>query len=404
MKRVSWLPRIDGLPRAYWFLWAGALINRVGSFIVPFLSLYLTQDRHLSPAEAGAIVSMWGAGSLGAGPAGGILADRWGRRRALVLSLAAGAAAMAALGLARTTPQIVVATFALGFFGEMYRPSVHAAIGDLVPPEDRTRAFGLLYWAINFGFSIAPVVASFMVSRGYFILFCADAATTALFALLVWTRVPETRHAHHDSAHALWSAPYTDGIFLVFMALSFLVAMVFVQHLVGLPLDMAAHGIDAAHYGRLVCINGMLIVLVQPPASTWLERFSKSRAVAAGALLVGIGFGLTGLAHTPAGYALSIAVWSLGEIALLPVAVTIITEIAPPSARGSYQGAYQLMWGAAFFLAPGLSGSIITRFGARALWSGCFVTGAAVACGHLLLGAERRRRAAVADQRLASSR
>jgi dipeptide/tripeptide permease len=150
-----------------------------------------------------------------------------------------------------------------------------------------------------------------------------------------------------------------------------------------------------------VCINGILIVLVQPTASTWLERFSKSHVIAAGALLVGIGFGLTGVARTPAGYVLSIAVWSLGEIALLPVATAIITEIAPPSLRGSYQGAYQLMWGAAFFFAPGLAGATIARFGAAALWTGCFVTGVVVALGQLSLGAARRR---LADQRLASLR
>jgi dipeptide/tripeptide permease len=201
--------------------------------------------------------------------------------------------------------------------------------------------------------------------------------------------VPETHHEHH--AREPWTAPYTDGIFLVFMGLSFLIAMVFVQHLVGLPLDMAAHGIDAAHYGRLICINGILIILVQPPASTWLERFNLSHVIAAGAVLVGIGFGLTGLARAPGGYALSIAVWSLGEIALLPIAVAIITEIAPPSLRGSYQGAYQLMWGAAFFIAPGLSGAVIARFGAPALWTGCFVTGVVVALGHLSLGAARQR-------------
>jgi MFS family permease len=392
---MKWLPRLDGLPRAYWFLWAGALVNRLGAFIVPFLSIYLTQQLGLSPVEAGMVVSVWGAGGLGAGPVGGLVSDRFGRRRALILSLSMGAIAMLTLGLARSIPHIIAATFALGFFGEMYRPSVSAAIGDLVPPGDRTRAYGFLYWAINLGFAVAPVVASLMVGRGFTLLFVADAATTLVFALIVWARVPETRH-HADSDEQLlggrWAAPYTDGVFVVFLLISFAAAMVFVQHLVGLPLDMAAHGIDAAHYGRIICINGILIVLVQPWAAVFLERFDKSRVLACGALLVGIGFGLTGLARAPGGYALSIAVWSLGEIALLPIATAVLIELAPSSLRASYQGGYQLVWGAAFLFAPGLSGAVISRFGAPALWAGCFVTGVLVSLGHLALGPARRRR------------
>jgi MFS family permease len=394
MRRL--LPRVDGLPPAYWFLWAGALINRLGAFVVPFLALYLTEIRGLSPSEAGFVVSTWGLGSLGAGPVGGLLADRWGRRRTLVLSLCAGAAAMAVLGFARGTSDIIVASFALGFFGEMYRPSVQAAIGDLVPDSDRARAFGFLYWAINLGFSISPVVAGFMAKRSFTALFVGDAATTLLFAAIVWARVPETHPSSSKEGArtpSSWTAPYTDSVFLAFVAVSFLSAMVFVQHLVGLPLDMRAHGIDAQRYGTLVCTNGVLIVLIQPSAAGWLARFPRSRVLAVGSFLVGVGFGLTGLVHTPLGYAGSIAVWSLGEIALLPVAAVMITELSPPSLRGSYQGLYQLSWGAAFSVAPSLSGAVIAHFGARALWAGCFAAGSFVALAHLAAEPARRRRA-----------
>jgi MFS family permease len=393
VNRVNLLPRLDGLPPAYWYLWAGALINRIGAFVIPFLSIYLTSERHLSAAEAGAIISTWGAGSLGAGPVGGFIADRWGRRRALIFALSAGAAAMLALGFARTLPEIAVATFLLGFFGEIYRPAVSAAIADLVPPEDRGRAYGFLYWAINFGFAVGPVIASRVVKHGYLTLFIADAATTLMFAAVVWARVPETQTRHEQ--HRLdWRAPYLDRLFSMFVAISFVAAVVFSQHLVGLPIDMSAHGIDAAQYGNLICVNGILIILVQPLAAQWLERFPKSRVLAVGALLVGIGFGATALVHAPAGYVASIAIWSLGEIALLPVATTVIAELSPTSLRASYQGMYQLSWGAAFFVAPTLSGAVFTRFGARTLWAGCFVAAVLVSLAHLALGPARRKRIA----------
>ena len=117
------------------------------------------------------------------------------------------------------------------------------------------------------------------------------------------------------------------------------------------------------------------------------------RVLAGGALLIGIGFGLTALAQTPeAGYVGSIVVWSLGEIAFLPLAAVVVTNLAPPELRGSYQGVYQLAWGAAFAVAPSLSGAIFARFGSATLWGACFVTGLVVAAGHLALGPARRRR------------
>jgi len=69
-----------GLPRPFWFLWAGMFVNRCGSFVLPFMALYLTQARHLSVAQAGLVVGLYGAGGSVAAPLGGYLADHIGRR------------------------------------------------------------------------------------------------------------------------------------------------------------------------------------------------------------------------------------------------------------------------------------------------------------------------------------
>jgi MFS family permease len=76
-----------GLPQAFWLLWVGTIINRLGGFVVPFLSLYLTSERGVTVAEAGLIVAAFGAGSFAAQLAGGELADRLGRRPVLLMSL-----------------------------------------------------------------------------------------------------------------------------------------------------------------------------------------------------------------------------------------------------------------------------------------------------------------------------
>src|SRR4051812_17998888 len=113
------LPDVRGLPRAFLWLWLGAFVNKVGGFVVPFLALYLTNDRGMSVEEAGIVVSLYGLGSVGSGPIGGALTDRLGRRATLAIATVLGALAMLALGFARTTESILGAAVLLGVCGDL---------------------------------------------------------------------------------------------------------------------------------------------------------------------------------------------------------------------------------------------------------------------------------------------
>lgn len=184
------------LPRVYWTIWLGTLVNKLGSVVVPFLALYLTQERLLSKALAGLLISLYGVGAILAGLTGGMLADRYGRRVTLLLSLFGGAVATLGIGFARQLSILALFTFLVGWLGEMYRPAVAALIADVVPPEKRTRAYGLLYWVINLGFAVAMMVGGLAATKSFLSLFLFDAATMALYGVLVFVKVPETRPDH----------------------------------------------------------------------------------------------------------------------------------------------------------------------------------------------------------------
>lgn len=390
---------LRGLPRVYWLLWTGALINRLGGFVAPFLALYLTQDRQLAVEQAGLVVSVFGGGILLAGPVGGVLTDRLGRRHTMVLGLVLGALAMLHLGAARSVTHIAIAAFLLGLLGELYRPAVSAAVADLVPSQDRARAYGLLYWAINLGFAFAGALGGVISTKGFTLLFLADAATTLLYAGVIYRYVPETRPAPTPGAAPLhWTAPFRDSTFMAFAALTLLVALIFQQHIVALPLDLRAHGISPSVYGGLISINGALIVVLQPAVGKLSLRFSRSRTLAVAALITGLGFGLTGLARTPLGYGVSVAVWTLGEIIMAGISPSVVADLAPPELRGGYQGLFNMTWGGAACIAPLLGSFVLVRFGAGALWSSCVGVGVVSAIGHLLLaGPQARRLAAIAQ-------
>lgn len=384
-----------GLPRAYWSLWLGTLINRLGGFVVPFLALYLTKERGFTVERAGLVASLYGVGALCAGPIGGLLADRVGRRATMVLGLSLGALAMVHLGLARDVRHIEAAALILGLVGDLYRPAVWAAVSDLVPAADRARAYGLLYWAINLGFAAAAFLAGALASRGFWVLFLGDAATSLSMAAVIFAWVPETRpvrsaHERHEPVSPL--VPFRDGVFLSFVALAFIIALVFLQHLATLSLDMTAHGLSEAQYGSLIAINGVLIVLLQPFSARTVQGHRRSRVLAFATLLVGLGFGAAALAGGWMVYAASIAVWTLGEILLSPVTPTIVADLAPLHLRGTYQGVQQMAWGAAFCLAPSIGTQILGRVGPRVLWLSCLALGLLASVGHLAIAPARRRR------------
>jgi MFS family permease len=372
-----------GLPRAFWLLWLGTIINRVGSFVVPFLALYLTNERKLPVEEAGAIVAVFGAGTLFGGPMGGYFADRFGRRRTLVVAMVLGAAAMLNLGFARAPLHIAAAALVLGLLCDTHRPALMAMIADVVPPEDRTKAFGLLYWAANLGFSIAPVVAGLASGGGFVWLFVGDAATTVACAALIGTFVAETGVRRTKTTERVdYVAPYRDATFVALLVSLFLVALVFHQGFVSLPIDMGRHGISPRTFGVLIAINGVMIVTIQPLLLGIIGRARRERAVALGVLLTGFGFAANAFAHTPLTYVAAIAVWTFGEIVMTPVVPVIISDRAPPTLRGSYQGAQQMAFGASMLFAPIVGTFTLAHYGANALWGGCAVIGVVSAVGH----------------------
>lgn len=403
----QWLPSTKGLPRTFWVLLTGMLINRIGGFVVPFLSLYLAGERHIEVQRVGEIVSLFGLGSLGSGPVGGTLADRLGRRPALALATFCGAASMLSLGFARSAEAIAVCALATGFFGELYRPVTMATVADVVPEADRPRAYGLIYWAVNLGFCLASIVAGLMASRSYTALFVGDAATTLAFGAIVVLSVSETRPAvtagqRQQLRH--FFAPYRHGAFVVFALVSFVFSMTFMQVHTMLPIDLTQHGVSPTTFGLLLAINGALIVLLQPVASAWTRDYARGRVLATGAALVAVGLGATDFARgaVPV-YALSIVIWTLGEIAMAGLSPAVVADLAPRHLRGTYQGAFLMSFGAAALLSPVCGSAILEHFGSSALWRTCLAMGFLAAAGFIAVVPDGRTIAVVEGQEKSSS-
>lgn len=385
------------LPPAYWLLWLGTLINRLGGFVIPFLTLYLTGQRGISVSQAALMVSLFGAGSFIASLAGGEVSDRLGRRPVLLVSFLIAPLNMVALGLARPTVLIALLCLFQGFFTDLYRPAVGAAIADLVPPDSRPRAYGYNYWAINLGAAIAPAIAGQLAQLNYLLLFFGDALTTFIFGLIVLWGIKETRpieahQASQDGAPRRLARLGSEPLLLAFSGLTLLFGTVYMQGNVTLPVDMQAHGLNAAQYGLAIATNGALVVLLSISVSRAAVRWPRFRTMAVAALLLGAGFGLTAVSSTLLGYALAVAIWTLGEIAGATIAPTIVADLSPPELRGMYQGVFGAAWGLSLFTGPLLGGWVFQHLGAQVLWTGCLALGGLLSLAYLALSAPASRR------------
>lgn len=390
--RQSLQAALGGLPRVFWTLWWGLLVNRLATFVVAFLPTFLVRERAYGAAEAGRVASLYGLGLALAGPVGGALADRVGRRPTMVGGMAAAALAVGALPFASGAPLLALLAFLCGLLGSLFHPAMSAAVSDVVPPAARPRAFGLVYWAVNIGLTGGLLLAAVLAERSFTALFLADAGTSLAFGIIVWARVPETRPRGLPPEPVLrgFGRVLADRAFLPFLLLQLAALVIFVQWQLGLPLDMAAAGFGPSSYAVLMALNCAGVVLLQPVLGPSLARSDPARLLAAQALLFGLGFGVNALGGSLAVYAVGTALWTVGEVVGFPVAAALTAELAPAELRGRYQGTYSMAWGLALALGP-LAGGALYGLGSRVLWLSCLGLALLVGAGHLAAGAARRR-------------
>ncbi|MGW6915748.1 MFS transporter [Kitasatospora sp. NPDC054939] len=386
---------VGGLPTAFWWLWSSTLVNRLGTFAVPFLTLCLTVEHGRSPAFAGAVAAVAAAGGMAGALLGGLAADRFGCRPTLLTAHLGTAAATTALALAPGERPLIAAALLLGCSAAAARPASAALMTALLDPRDRVRAFALDYWAANLGFSASVLLAGAAVRFGYTPLFLADAAATLLCAALVLLRVPAAGPdpgpatagptARTGSRGGLREL-LADRPFLCCAALFVLIAGILQQLTTTLPVAMADAGLGPAACGAVLALNGVLVCLAQVPVGGLVAGRPPFALLALAALLCGTGFGLTALAGSAAGFALTVVVWTAGEVVSGPVSLEVTARFAPARSQARYQGAGAFAWSVGGVLAAAVGGWTYDRWGGGTLWTGCAAAGLAAAAGFLLLG------------------
>jgi MFS family permease len=377
------------MPREAWFLFAGAFVNRLGTFVMPFVVLYLTR-RGFSTPQAGGAVAAYGLGGLVAQAVGGVVADRFGRRNTIGAAMLLAAAFTLALWRAQSLLQIYGLMLGLALCAEMHRPATGALIADLLPRERRVTAFTLYRLAVNVGWAAGLALGGFLAVHRFSLLFIGDALTSTAFGLLALIALPHgVRTSRHEERHLATArrSIAADRGFLLFLGAALAIAVVYSQNVSTLPLHVTDSGHAASTYGLLQSLNGVLIVLFELPVTAWTQHRSRTSIVALGGGLIGAAFASLVVAGSVPALTAAIVVWTMGEMLESPVASAFVADRAPEHARGRYQAAYGAMFGVAWIAGP-LMGTSLYALDPNVLWLAC---GAISALGVALALAAGRR-------------
>jgi MFS family permease len=359
------LTDLRALPRTFWILFAGTFINRFGTFVWPFLTIYLTRQGHSLTVAAWA-VSAFCLGSLLGGTLGGWLADHLGRRNTIVLGCFASAAFFMLLYTATALPLIILFTMLSGLASGTYHPAISALLADIVPDAQRVRGYAAIRLAANAGFAFGVSIGGILANYSLFWLFAGDALTTALYGCIAFAFLPHG--VRSTTKRTPWSDALTrlrgDRPFQALWIAAFCSALVFAQfgstyslHIIAnkLTLDVLGWHLPAETvYGLLLGWNGLLIVVAELPLTSATMRFDARRVMALGYVLTGVGFAMNAVSHTIFALWIAMTVFTVGEMISQPTASAYIARLAPERMRGRYMGVLALAWNGAGILGPQL--------------------------------------------------
>lgn len=378
---------LRALPRPVWILFLGTFLNKFGTFVIPFLTLYMT-GRGFTLKEAGATVGAYGAGHFFASLIGGQMADRFGRRPIIMLSMFSTAAIMLLMPRAMGFWPLMILAALAGLTGELYRPASAALLADIIPAGQRLRAYAAYRIAFNAGWAFGPAVGGLLARSSYEWLFIGDAITSALYGILAFVALPEGQKA--EKKEAGWfeaiAVMKRDAQFVRLLIASTMIGLVFFQMCTSLGVYMRRLGFSPETYGWIISLNGVMVVCFELPIAMFSQRMNVIRSMAIGYCVVGLGFGLHAVAFTIPAFVICLIIWSVGEMLAFPQAVTYVADLAPANMRGRYMGMFGFTWAGAMTVGPWL-GMTLLEASPALLWLLCFVW--SVLAAAILIGRKR---------------
>ena len=365
----------SGLSKQTWLLSLIMLINRSGTMVIPFMTLYLTSpEMGYSVGEAGIVFGLFGAGAFCGAWLGGRLTDKIGFYPVQLFTLTIGGILFMLLGQMKTYPLICTFTFLLSFFNEAFRPANSTAIAFYSKEENRTRSYALNRLAINLGWAVGSGLGGFLANINYELLFWVDGFTNIGAAILLWLMLKPINYKPPEKSkmdEPIIQSAYKDKTYLLFALITMLFACCFFQLFNNLPVYFSKElNFSKPFIGLLMSANGIIIALVEMVLIYKLEgKRNNMIYISMGVFLVGLSFLLLNMPGASVAVAISMIVLvTFGEILSMPFMNSYWITRTQPSNRGQYAALYTMAWSAAQTLGPMGGAQIAEHAGFTILW------------------------------------
>lgn len=372
----------EGLNGEVWKLSFMMLINRMGTLILPFLTLYTTQELGWTAVQGASAASSFGLGSLAGAYLGGVLTDRIGYYKTMAYGLLIAGVLFFAAQYIDGYLALCLALFVSSLAADTLRPALYTGLAFITDDSTRTRAISLMRMAFNLGFAIGPAIAGLTIGIfGYRSIFILDGITCILAGIFLLRyiadhNVPRAAMAVVDEVivekQTAGGSPYRDPAFLVFLLSNVFMLTAFFSIVFMVPLYMKNDlGLTEAHVGVFYALNGMIVFVVEMPLIRYIEQqgYSKYRFMIYGAVMMGTGLLCLLL---PVSYLLALVFYlvlvSVGEIINFPFISTTAMERAQDTNRGKYMGLTSMSFSVAIIVSPKVGAYFLDAYGFDGLW------------------------------------
>jgi predicted MFS family arabinose efflux permease len=360
-----------GLSGATWWLALVMFVNRAGTMVLPFMTVYLREEMHFSIAQAGWEIAFFGTGAILGNFIGGRLTDKIGFYQVQFWSLFFNGILFIALGQMQTFWRIAACMFVIGAVGEAFRPANAAAIAHYSSPENRTRSYSLNRLAINLGFSIGPAIGGLLAYR---YLFWADGLTCVVAAILLRMALPPIvtiEGKQNVKTNKVDSSVWKDRVYLKFTFFIFLSALCFLQMFSLLPIFYKEQlKFTQSEVGLVLALNGLIIVVIEMVLVFKLEgKRSPVQYISSGAFFIGLSYLMLNLPLTGLVVALiAMVTITVGEMLMFPFINAFWVGRSNERNRGQYASLFSMSFAFAHVLAPTFGSQVVQYSSYHVLW------------------------------------
>ncbi|HAT66796.1 MAG TPA: MFS transporter, partial [Flavobacteriaceae bacterium] len=361
--------------REVWLLSLVTFINRAGAMVIPFLSLYLVNEKGFTLPQVGWIMTSFGVGSLFGTWVGGKLTDSIGYYKVIVLSLFFGGLGFIGLQFLDTFYGICAGVFALIFVADAYRPAIFVACDAYSKPKNITRSIALIRLAINLGFSIGPLIGGIIIAKiNYDSLFWIDGLTCIMASGLLFVVLkPKKLQPGEKKEVAVIEgvSPYKNALYLLLIAIMVFNGIMFVQYFSVVPLYYEqAHFLSEDLIGLLLFLNGFMIVVFEMPLVGWLERINISKTMATfwGVVFLALSFIVLNMSDWIGVLVIGMILMTLGEMIGSPFSNALAISMAPKGRKGSYMGLYSMSFSFSHIFGHNSGMNLVDSYGYDITW------------------------------------